>query len=68
MVRELEAREQVDLTTIPKLAAGAMSSIVQESVQGWDEEVLDVFGTRIVFPLLRLDHAALGRSKRALLR
>ena len=66
VVRRLAIGPPVDLTEFPGLAGAVMTEVVDEVVQGWDEDALDVFGTQVGFPLLRLDHEALVRRQLAL--
>lgn len=68
VVRELEKLDLPDLTSVPRLASNALKTIADQAVRGWEENSLDLFGTQIAFPLLQLDHAALGKSRAALMR
>ncbi len=67
VVSQLEAESAVDLTTVPGRAAQALRDIADEGIQAWVEEPLNVFGTIIVVPLLRLNNRAIARRRAAIL-
>jgi hypothetical protein len=53
----------VDLSRVPEMAGRIISEAIDKSSNGWTEEKIELFGTRIKFPNLNLDFRALDRIK-----
>jgi hypothetical protein len=62
-LRYVQRDGAVDLTRLPEVARRIISELVQTSSNGWKEETIELFGTSIKFPNLRLDYRALVRAK-----
>lgn len=61
VTQELAAGPNADLATVPERATRILEEIANEGVRGWEDQALDVFGTPIVIPLLRLDNGVISR-------
>jgi len=61
VTQELAAEPNADLATVPERAIRILGEIANEGVRGWEDRPLDVFGTTIIIPLLRLDNGAISR-------
>ncbi|WP_439364502.1 hypothetical protein ACNJYD_33075 [Bradyrhizobium sp. DASA03005] len=56
-----------DLATVPERSARILAEIANDGIHGWEDQPLDVFGTSITVPLLRLDNGAISRWRAAAL-
>lgn len=68
VTQELAAEPDADLATVPERATRILGEIANEGALGWEDQPLDVFGTTIIIPLLRLDNGAISRRRAAVLR
>ncbi|MDX6806741.1 hypothetical protein [Terrihabitans rhizophilus] len=56
-----------DLTKFPEYAARFLEEVADEAIIGWEDQPIDVFGTIVVAPILRLNNDAISRRRAALL-
>ncbi|WP_454748913.1 hypothetical protein [Ciceribacter selenitireducens] len=68
IVNDVAGDDAFDLASLPERALKVVSDIAAKGVKSWREETLDVFGTKIVIPLLDLDNPEIGRTRALLLR
>lgn len=62
VLKDLQREGSLDLTRIPELANRVFAEVIQISSDGWEEGSLDLFGTEILFPNLKLDVRAVARA------
>ena len=63
--QQLAAEPDADLAAVPERTTRILSGIADEGIIGWENQPLDVFGTTITVPLLRLDNVAIARWRAA---
>lgn len=67
VVNEVKGGTAFDFSTLPERALSAINAIAEKGFISWREESLDVFGTKIVIPLLDLDTPQLAECRLSLL-
>ncbi|KAB0267265.1 hypothetical protein [Microvirga brassicacearum] len=65
VTEQFEVESSADLATVPERAARLLAEIADDGILGWENQPLDVFGTDIIIPLLRLNNGAISRWRAA---